>query len=1137
MQNSKGSKVEVRAIPLSLAFNIDMTNPDVYTGEKKDFFGYKVLQFKSGSDKGIIVTAPLQFNGSGGVCKPDKKQSGQCFNDKIIPVKHFGLSIAADSTSSEFTVCSPSVAHECYQNSYLNSVCYKITDHLQTHSTFKPAFQECTKKTVDLVFLFDGSGSMKEEEFQKNKDFIEDIMNNLKNTSIKCAAVQFSTTHRRVFDFNDYQDGSALPKLRKEPHMGNLTNTHSALKFIMNILFKKHILENPTAGASPDATKVLVIITDGDPSDGNRDGIIEQYDKKSIIRFVIGVKDAKMDKFKNIASEPTDKYAFKIENYNGLTGILQEFQKKIFKMEGDVQLFSSLFDTLILGSVGSKSWRGSLQVIHGKTEIQIEDPLMQNDSYMGYSVSVGNADNAPLYFTGAPRFEHTGQVVFFRHDGEKWAVAQRLDGDQIGSYFGAELCSVDIDSDGNTDFLLVGAPLFYQHQEKREGLVYVYTLTDETQLKTGLNVTAPAMGRFGTAISSLADLNGDGLQDIAVGAPLEDDDRGAVYIFLGHRHTGIGSTFSQRIMGQEVEPGLRFFGQAINGGIDLGEDGLPDIVIGSQGAAVVLRSRPVFDIMARLSFLPEEISTDFVDKKDEHSPMVNLTVCFEMLEKTKSKGGAMSSGLNITYMLNVDPMRQAYRGFFGADKKDRNLTSTYNLSDNETCFIYPIYMPQLSPISISMNIIIYLCLYTSASNEVPFEKQCAKNDSCIAELVVDFNLATPTLLVREDNYFNVSVRLSNHGDDSYNTSLTMYYPPGLSFSWMTLTEVTRPTLHSCQDTGALDKTVCDVSLPVYRSRSSATFKTSFYILTEYEWNDTISMTITGRSDNSNITSNNSLTKIIPVQFEIKMAVTVREDTTTYLNFTADDAAPKRVDIIYKIDNPGLRGFPVNVSLFFPTKLEHNFEMKDYQVTVPQNKTQCSVADFKSEHCPPGEHCKTIACDTFILDKASATEFMLSGLVQFKDLKKQAESIAFLKRYTGDSREVKFKSFIRVKYDRRRYVLESRKQEVSGNMFCFSCQQTEVRVESIILPNRLLIILTGVGDFLFNLHITELTSGCEKHYYQEEENTEPTSAPTNGINSQSETEGKSDQPSEEKSLLDDGETNGSDPAADTKIGLE
>lgn len=48
---------------------------------------------------------------------------------------------------------------------------------------------------------------------------------------------------------------------------------------------------------------------------------------------------------------------------------------------------------------------------------------------------------------------------------------------------------------------------------------------------------------------------------------------------------------------------------------------------------------------------------------------------------------------------------------------------------------------------------------------------------------------TPTLMVAEDNYFNVSVKLSNHGDDSYNTSLTMHYPPGLSFSMMSLTEV------------------------------------------------------------------------------------------------------------------------------------------------------------------------------------------------------------------------------------------------------------------------------------------------------------------------------------------------------------
>lgn len=52
------------------------------------------------------------------------------------------------------------------------------------------------------------------------------------------------------------------------------------------------------------------------------------------------------------------------------------------------------------------------------------------------------------------------------------------------------------------------------------------------------------------------------------------------------------------------------------------------------------------------------------------------------------------------------------------------------------------------------------------------------------------SLRTPTLLVTENNYFNVTIHLKNDGDDSYNTSLIMFYPPGLSFSRMTLIKVT-----------------------------------------------------------------------------------------------------------------------------------------------------------------------------------------------------------------------------------------------------------------------------------------------------------------------------------------------------------
>ena len=55
----------------------------------------------------------------------------------------------------------------------------------------------------------------------------------------------------------------------------------------------------------------------------------------------------------------------------------------------------------------------------------------------------------------------------------------------------------------------------------------------------------PSQGRFGMTISSVRDLNGDGLKDVAVGAPLEDTNKGAVYIYLGDKHRGIQNHFSQ----------------------------------------------------------------------------------------------------------------------------------------------------------------------------------------------------------------------------------------------------------------------------------------------------------------------------------------------------------------------------------------------------------------------------------------------------------------------------------------------------------------------------------------------------------------------------------------------------------------
>ena len=52
----------------------------------------------------------------------------------------------------------------------------------------------------------------------------------------------------------------------------------------------------------------------------------------------------------------------------------------------------------------------------------------------GYSVAAGEKDSVSLYFTGAPRYNHTGEVVLFRKMDNAWKVVQRVTGEQVGPH-------------------------------------------------------------------------------------------------------------------------------------------------------------------------------------------------------------------------------------------------------------------------------------------------------------------------------------------------------------------------------------------------------------------------------------------------------------------------------------------------------------------------------------------------------------------------------------------------------------------------------------------------------------------------------------------------------------------------------
>ncbi len=139
----------------------------------------------------------------------------------------------------------------------------------------------------------------------------------------------------------------------------------------------------------------------------------------------------------------------------------------------------------------------------------------------------------------------------------------------------------DIDGDGFAD-VAVGAPSAGAHSE---GEFYLFSGKDGAVLQSFSGNGRGAS--LGWSLAAAGDLNGDGRNDLAVGAPGEGP--GRVYVFSG----GDGAVL---LSSSGDEPRSRF-GVSVSGAGDYDRDGIPDIVAGAPqagggaGEAVVLSGR------------------------------------------------------------------------------------------------------------------------------------------------------------------------------------------------------------------------------------------------------------------------------------------------------------------------------------------------------------------------------------------------------------------------------------------------------------------------------------------------------------------------------------------------------------------
>uniref|UniRef100_A0A3Q1EUN0 Integrin alpha-6-like n=1 Tax=Acanthochromis polyacanthus TaxID=80966 RepID=A0A3Q1EUN0_9TELE len=111
---------------------------------------------------------------------------------------------------------------------------------------------------------------------------------------------------------------------------------------------------------------------------------------------------------------------------------------------------------------------------------------------------------------------------------------------------------------------------------------------------------------FGLAVENIGDVNQDGYEDIAVGAPY--DRSGRVFLFYGS--SGRINTNPAQILSSGSKT-MKLFGYSLTGNLDVDDNQYPDVAVGSLSDSIfVFRARPVVSVSTSFIITPNEINIE-----------------------------------------------------------------------------------------------------------------------------------------------------------------------------------------------------------------------------------------------------------------------------------------------------------------------------------------------------------------------------------------------------------------------------------------------------------------------------------------------------------------------------------------------
>ncbi|CAJ1079805.1 integrin alpha-4 [Xyrichtys novacula] len=629
----------------------------------------------------------------------------------------------------------------------------------------------------------------------------------------------------------------------------------------------------------------------------------------------------------------------------------RDHQRKFGENYGSCQAGISNFQTenlVIMGAPGTSFWKGSVLVFNtssgGMSVYLDERGAVTYGSYLGYSVGAGNflSPGSLEVVGGAPQYNQKGKVFIFTIVGNMLQVVSDLSGKELGSYFGSSLCAVDLNADGLSD-LLVGAPMA-TGVTREEGRVHVYINRGQANLVeaefqlTGRDAYA---ARFGETIANLGDLDDDGYPDVAVGAPQEDELKGAVYIYNG-RKDGISPSPSQRITGSTLGRDLRMFGQSLSSGIDIDDNGYQDVAIGAflSDSAVVLRTRPVIQVKASL-VLPEQIDQRVALCQEHRTPTVclNVTICFSV--KSRHYRGAIDLQYNLTSDLLHKPSFPHRFYFHGNGSSNSTRGRVRARQGQVTCATHVAYQRKdvrdiFTPVQFKVSYShreasshrsssrtfppLKPILQQSAGHKNTITNQTWFSRSCSqVNCSTNMQLSAELVLPHQHQYFALGsgetillkTSLLNSGDDAFLPRVTLRFPDNIHYIKILHNE---DNSIGCDVTQEENSTTVSVDCGVTSLHLTANSRLNISFLLDVSQNSTpgdIVIHANSSSDNferEEYLQDNSLSLLLPLKYEVNVNIHGFVTPTSFVfadeDVTPVDCYPERFNYTYKVLNTG-----------------------------------------------------------------------------------------------------------------------------------------------------------------------------------------------------------------------------------------